>query len=98
MQSKLPEETQKTINLSANAFAGGMWPGITKHDIKQREYVAAVWKAGATEFAQWKVKYDELKERLDKLEAEATERINQIAQLQIEKMELLEKLTNHDNT
>lgn len=42
---------------------------------------------------QWKDKYDELKIRFDKLEAEATERINQIAQLQIEKMELLLKIS-----
>jgi hypothetical protein len=49
--TQLPAEWLEEIKLSARAFAGGMWPADTKHDEKQREYVAAVHKAGTTVYA-----------------------------------------------
>jgi len=49
--TQLPAEVLEEIKLSAIAFAAGMWPGETKQDAKQREYVAAVHEAGATEYA-----------------------------------------------
>jgi flagellar biosynthesis/type III secretory pathway protein FliH len=91
MQSKLPEHIVRQIEHEASK--------ATEHLKEGNDYQAGYSKGiedgyeqGATAWAPWKVKYDELKERCDKLEAEATERINQIAQLQIEKMELLEKI------
>jgi len=49
--TQLPADLKEEIRMSAMAFAAGMWPGETKHDEKQREYVAAVHEAGAAEYA-----------------------------------------------
>lgn len=57
----LPAEVVDEINLSAKAFAAGMWPGIGKHDANQRIYVESVWEAGATE---WASKLHELQKEL----------------------------------
>jgi hypothetical protein len=65
MESKLPEEksTQlpadvvEQINLSAKAFAVGMYPNFPT----AKDRAEKIFEAGATEWAQWKVKHDELK-------------------------------------
>ena len=49
--TSLPADVVEEINLSAKAFAAGMWTGISKHDAKQREYVERIFEAGATEYA-----------------------------------------------
>jgi hypothetical protein len=67
MENKLPVEIVKEIEQKAKSSAANFnyHPGSS-----ETEDIEAAYVTGATEWAQWKVQYDELKERADKMAKE----------------------------
>jgi hypothetical protein len=80
--TQLPAEVVADIKLSAKAFARGMWPLETNHEARQREYVAAVHEAGATEYAS---KLDQAQQEIESL----TNQLKNHSKVSDENMKLL---------
>jgi hypothetical protein len=75
MQSKLPEETRQNIINNSLTYLSSLYSeGYVKGRYKENISIPLEWsairnahQAGATEWAQWKVKHDEAKKLLDEV-------------------------------